>query len=48
MHVKTRFGIAIARILQRMFGSALVQKLLTPNPAARARNIEKDFALPIY
>ena len=48
MHVKTRFGIAVARIVQRFFGSALIQALLKPSAAARARKIEEDFALPVY
>jgi len=48
LHVKTRFGIAIARLLQRFFGSALMQRLLKPAPAARERKIDEDFALPPY
>lgn len=48
MHVKTRFGIAIARVVQRFFGSALIQGLLKPSAAARARKIDEDFALPVY
>lgn len=48
MHVKTRFGIAIARILQRFFGSTLIQSLLKPSAAGRARKIDEDFALPVY
>lgn len=48
MHVKTRFGIAVARILQRFFGSALMQALLRPSAAAQARKIDKDFTLPSY
>ena len=48
MHVKTRFGIAVARIVQRFFGSALIQTLLRPSPAAQARKIDEDFALPVY
>ncbi|MGQ2994127.1 MAG: FAD-dependent monooxygenase [Blastomonas fulva] len=48
MHVKTPFGIAIARILQRLFGSARIQALLKPSAAAQARKVEEDFALPVY
>ena len=48
MHVKTPFGIAVARILQRFFGSSLIQALLTPSAAAKARKIDEDFALPVY
>lgn len=48
MHVKTRFGIAIAHMLQRFFGSALIQALLKPNSKAQARKIDEDFALPPY
>lgn len=48
MHVKTRFGIAVARILQRFFGSAPIQALLTPGAAAQARKIDEDFRLPLY
>lgn len=48
LHVRTRFGIAIARFLQRFFGSALIQRLLKPGPAARVRKIDEDFALPLY
>lgn len=48
MHVKTRFGIGVARIVQRFFGSAPIQALLKPSAAARARKIDDDFALPDY
>jgi len=48
MHVRTRFGIAIAHLLQRCFGSALIQSLLQANSTARARKIDEDFTLPIY
>lgn len=48
MHVKTRYGIAIARVVQRFFASALIQALLKPSTAARARKIDEDFALPVY
>lgn len=48
MHVKTRFGIAIAHTLQRFFGSALIQALLKPNTKAQARKIDEDFTLPPY
>ena len=48
MHVKTRFGISVARIVQRFFGSALIQSLLKPSTAAKARKIDEDFALPVY
>ena len=48
MHVKTRFGIAIAHALQRLFGSARVQRLFKPGDAAQARKLSEDFALPEY
>lgn len=48
MHVRTRFGISVARVVQRFFGSALIQALLKPNAATRARKIDKDFRLPVY
>jgi 2-polyprenyl-6-methoxyphenol hydroxylase-like FAD-dependent oxidoreductase len=48
MHVKTRFGISVARMLQRLFGSPLIQALLKPGAAAQARKIVEDFALPVY
>jgi 2-polyprenyl-6-methoxyphenol hydroxylase-like FAD-dependent oxidoreductase len=48
MHVRTRFGIAVARLLQRFFGSAPIQALLKPSAATRARSIDEDFSLPIY
>jgi 2-polyprenyl-6-methoxyphenol hydroxylase-like FAD-dependent oxidoreductase len=48
MHVKTRFGISIARMLQRFFGSALIQALLRPSAAVKARKIDEDFSLPVY
>jgi 2-polyprenyl-6-methoxyphenol hydroxylase-like FAD-dependent oxidoreductase len=46
MHVQTPFGIAVARVLQRFFGSAPMQRLLTPSAARRARQVEEDFVLP--
>jgi len=48
IHVRTRFGIAITRIVQRFFGSALIQRLLKPSAANRARKIKEDFVLPDY
>jgi len=48
LHVKTRHGIAVARVVQKFFGSALIQSLLKPGGAARARKIDEDFALPLY
>ncbi|WP_402718335.1 FAD-dependent monooxygenase [Janthinobacterium rivuli] len=48
MHVRTRFGIAIAHLLQRCFGSALIQSLLQANATSKARRIDEDFTLPIY
>lgn len=48
MHVRTRFGIAIAHVLQRCVGSALIQGLLRTNATAKARRIDDDFTLPIY
>lgn len=48
MHVKTRFGISVARILQRFFGSPRIQALLKPGAAAQVRKIDEDFALPRY
>jgi len=48
MHVKTRFGISVARIVQRFFASAMIQSLLKPSTAAKARKIDEDFALPVY
>jgi 2-polyprenyl-6-methoxyphenol hydroxylase-like FAD-dependent oxidoreductase len=48
MHVKTWFGIAIARGLQRFFGSAPMQRMLKPDDAARKRKVSKDFVLPRY
>lgn len=48
MHVKTRFGISVVRIVQRFFGSALIQSLLKPSAAAKVRKIHEDFALPVY
>ena len=48
MHVKTRFGISVARIVQRFFGSRLLQALLKPSATAQARKIDEDFLLPVY
>jgi len=48
MHVQTRYGIAVARMVQRFFGSAPVQALLKPSAASRSRKIDEDFALPVY
>ena len=48
MHVRTRLGIAIAHLLQRCVGSALIQSLLQANAKTRARRIDEDFTLPIY
>ncbi len=48
MHVRTRFGIAVARGLLRGLGSQPVQALLTPGAARRARQVEEDFVLPSY
>jgi 2-polyprenyl-6-methoxyphenol hydroxylase-like FAD-dependent oxidoreductase len=48
MHVKTRWGIAIARIVQRFFGNSLIQAALKPSPATKARKIDEDFTLPAY
>jgi len=48
MHVTTRFGITVARIVQRFFGNARIQALLKPSAAAQARKIEEDFSLPVY
>ncbi|MBW3509569.1 FAD-dependent monooxygenase [Janthinobacterium sp. NKUCC06_STL] len=48
MHVRTRFGIAIAHLLQRCFGSALIQSLLQANATSKVRRIDEDFTLPIY
>ena len=48
MHLQTRFGIAVARIVQRFFGSAMIQALLRSSAASRARKVNEDFALPVY
>lgn len=48
LHVRTWFGIGIARILQRFFGSALMQRLLKPSDEARQRRVEDDFVFPVY
>jgi len=48
MHVKTRLGISIARLLQRTFGSKLIQAILKPSATTQARKIDEDLALPIY
>lgn len=41
-------GIAVAHAVERFFGSAPPQALLTPGAAARARRIPEDFTLPAY
>ncbi|RZN31706.1 FAD-binding monooxygenase [Bradyrhizobium sp. Leo121] len=48
MHVKTWFGIAIARAIQRLFASRLVQRLLRPSEAKKERRVGEDFDLPNY
>lgn len=48
MHVKTRPGIAFAHAVQRFFGSAPIQAMLTPSAEAKARKVNQDFALPGY
>lgn len=48
LHVKTRFGIAIARCMQRLLGSRCIQRLLTLGAVAQRRKVEEDFALPRY
>lgn len=48
LHVKTRFGIAVARGVQRLLGSSRIQRLLAPSAVAQARKVEEDFALPRY
>lgn len=47
-HVKSRFGIHGARIVQRLLASQRIQTLLKPDAAAQARKIHEDFALPKY
>ncbi len=48
MHVKTKFGVAIAHAIQRVFASRLVQRLLRPGGAKRERRVDEDFDLPNY
>ena len=48
MHVKSRFGIGLAHLLQRLFGSAPMQAMLKSGAAARKRKPGEDFTLPRY
>jgi 2-polyprenyl-6-methoxyphenol hydroxylase-like FAD-dependent oxidoreductase len=48
MHVTSRFGIGVAHLLQRFFGSALVQSMLQANAAAKKRKVIEEFTLPLY
>ncbi len=48
MHVKTSCGVGIAQVIQRVFASHIVQKLLRPSDATKEWRVEKDFNLPNY
>ena len=48
LHVKTRVGIAIARMVQRLLASRRIQQLLAPGAGAQSRKGEEDFVLPRY
>lgn len=48
MHAKTWFGISLTRLVARFFSTGVVQRLLKPSDAKRAREIAKDFVLPSY
>ncbi|MDH0867645.1 FAD-dependent monooxygenase [Mitsuaria sp. GD03876] len=46
MHLKSSWGIAMARGALRLLASAPVQRLLQRGADRRARDVEEDFALP--
>jgi 2-polyprenyl-6-methoxyphenol hydroxylase-like FAD-dependent oxidoreductase len=48
LHVETRCGIAVARLVQRLLGSKRLQALFKPGAAAQARKGHDDFTLPVY
>lgn len=48
LHVKTGFGIALTRAVQKFFASSVVQRLLKPSDAKHARDVAEDFVLPDY
>ena len=48
LHVRTRFGVALAHLIQRIFASGFVQSLFRPNAAKRERDIAEDFVFPDY
>jgi 2-polyprenyl-6-methoxyphenol hydroxylase-like FAD-dependent oxidoreductase len=48
MHVRTRLGVTVARVIQRFFANRTVQKLLKPSDAKRDGRVEEDFRLPDY
>lgn len=47
-HAKTRFGIAVTRLVQRSLASEMVQRLFKRGAAKRASDTEKEFVLPTY
>lgn len=48
LHVKTPFGIGIARGVQRLLGTGRIQRWLAPGTISQARKIEGEFVLPRY
>ena len=46
LHVETRGGIAVARMVQRLLGSKWMQALLKPGAASQVRQGQEDFTLP--
>lgn len=48
LHVKTRFGIGVARGVQRLLGNGCFQRWLAPSTVSQARKIKEDFVLPRY
>lgn len=48
IHPKTRLGVAVTHLAQRIVASHLVQKILKPSPAKQARSIADDFVFASY
>jgi 2-polyprenyl-6-methoxyphenol hydroxylase-like FAD-dependent oxidoreductase len=48
LHVKTRMGIALTHLVQKIFASSPVQKLLRPSDAKREKVVAEDFVFPSY
>ena len=48
LHVKTRFGISLTRLVQVFLASTIMQKLLKPSEARRTKKVAQDFVFPTY